>query len=180
MKLRHLLPATALAWLLGEDVARALEIELGAQSLATLSVDDQTRAGGVGLAVEVGVPLAHRLLGPTHRLVPRAGVGALVGSGLAWSLEIGAAYRYAAFTRWQPDVGLSVLWLGGDLVRTIDAQGRVAGDPWALRLCMSPLRFPLNAGWVSLLALRAGPTLFRSGHPPLSLSVTLFEVGTEL
>jgi hypothetical protein len=43
---------------------------------------------------------------------------------------------------------------------------------------LNPLRFSLSRGWVSALGVKLGPTLFRDGAPPLSVSVTLFEVGT--
>ena len=179
MRLRYFFAANATACLLDTTRAHGLELELAAQSVATLNVDDQTRGGGLGLSAEVGVPVL-RPLGPHGVLIVRASLGALMGNGLAWSVEGGAAYRHVAFKSWQPDAGLSVLWLGGDLVRTIDEQGQLAGDPLALRLGLSPLRFTLEAGWISVLSLRAGPTLFRSGQPPLSVSVMLFEVGTHL
>jgi hypothetical protein len=178
MRLWYFFAANAAACLLNATWAHGLELELAAQSVATLNVDDQTRGGGLGLSAEVGVPVLP--LGPRGVLIVRASLGALMGNGLAWSVEGGAAYRHVAFESWQPDAGLSVLWLGGDLVRTIDEQGQLAGDPLALRLGVSPLRFTLEAGWISVLSLRAGPTLFRSGQPPLSVSLMLFEVGTNL
>jgi hypothetical protein len=180
MKPRSRATAATLACLLGHSPVQAHELELAAQTLATLSVDDRTRGGGVGLAIALGAPLLEQWLGTPGQLVAAASVGALTGAGVAWAVEGGVAYRFLGWDRWQPEAGLSVLWLGGDLVRTIDDQGGLAGDPWALRFGISPLRFRLEDGWVSLLGVRAGPTLFRSGRLPLSLSLTLFEVGTRL
>ncbi len=110
----------------------------------------------------------------------RGRVGVLMGAGLAWSAELGAAWRARLFGRWEPDVGAYAATLGGKLIRTIDAHGVLASDPIALELGASPLRFRLDDSWVSFLSLRAGPTLFRGGAPAFMASLSLFEVGTTL
>jgi hypothetical protein len=69
------------------------------------------------------------------------------------------------------------MYLGGEIVRTIDEKGRIASNPLALQIGLKPLRFGLSNGWVSMLETRAGPTLGRAGRPPFAISVTLFEVG---
>lgn len=159
--------------------AREPNVELGVRSVATLSVDDETRGGGAGFAAEAALPVRRELIGPSALFV-YASAGVLVGAGLAYQAEAGAALRWTRRTSWQPEVRLSLFWLGGDLVRSIDADGRVAEDPIALRLGLAPLRFRLEDGWVTALAVSVGPTLLRGGEPPLSCSLALFEVGTEL
>jgi hypothetical protein len=151
-------------------------LEVGVQAVAALSTDYETRGGGVGAAVEVTLPMLE-LSSLRSQLLGRIRAGALVGGGVAWLLDAGGAYRLEGFSHWQPDVGLSLGLLAGDLVRTIDTAGELSGNPIALQLGLSPLRFSVSRGWVSGLGVKLGPNLFRDGAPPLSVSVTLFEVG---
>jgi hypothetical protein len=153
------------------------QVEVGMQSVAALTVDDETRGGGAGAAVEVSLPVWDRA-GDSGQLLARARSGVLVGVGLTWLLEAGVAYRVEGFGRWQPDAGLYVGMVTGDLVRTIDDRGERSGSPLILALRLSPLRFALSRGWVSALGMGAGPTLFRPGDPPLAVSLTLLEVGS--
>ena len=155
--------------------AHALELELGAQTVATLVSDDDTKGGGVGLGIEGSWILARHATVPSA-LLARARLSLLAGAGLAWGLEAGAAWRAELHPLWQPEAGLYLLYVGGDLARSIDG-GQLAPNPIAALLGLSPARLALDEGWVSFLSLRAGPTLARSGHPPLAVSLTLFEVG---
>jgi len=158
--------------------AHALQLELGAQTLATLVSDDDTKGGGVGLGVEGSYVLA-RLAPARSALLLRARLSLLGGAGLAWGIEAGGAWRAEAHRLWQPEAGAYLLYLGGDLARSIDGQGQLASNPVAALLGISPGRLALDHGWVSFLSFRGGVSLGRSGHPPLALSVTLFEVGRE-
>ena len=81
MKTRGTVLAAALAWLFAHSPLQAheLELELAAQTLATVSVDERTRGGGVGLALVLGAPLAKRWLGTPGLLVAQVSVGALTG-----------------------------------------------------------------------------------------------------
>ncbi len=155
----------------------AHEWEVSASTLAVLSADHSTRGGGVGSAVSVGrnllsrpreIPLAVAVVGE---------VGLLGGGGLVWLARAGPRARFIHFKTWQPAVGISLLVLGGGLVRTIDEDGRRAANPWSAQLGIEPLRFQFDRGWVSVLRVEAGPHLFRSGNPPLTVSATVFEVG---
>lgn len=155
----------------------AHEWEVGAGALAVLSADHSTRGGGVGSAMSVGRNLLHR---PSEIPVAVAIVGeagVLGGGGLVWLARAGPRGRFVHFEIWQPSVGVSLLVLGGGLVRTIDVNGKLAANPWSLQLGIEPLRFRLQRGWVSALRVEAGPNLFRSGNPPLTAAATLFEVG---
>ena len=157
--------------------AQAREVEVGVQTLATLVSDDETKGGGIGLGVEGSMRFAGEVAtahGPLW--LGRARVSLLGGGGLVWGAEAGAVLRWRVFL-WQPEAGVSLLYLGGDLARSIDERGRVASNPFAPMLGLSPLRFQLDQGWMSFLGLRGGITLGRSGHPPLAASITLFEVG---
>jgi hypothetical protein len=156
---------------------RAAEIEVAGQSVVTLASDSKTRGGGAGAGVEVGAPFAPDLLQTGSKLVARARISGLVGAGLAWSFELGLDFRARSFHRFEPELGLHVITVGGDLIRSIDADGRLARNPLALVLVVAPLRFRLNDGWINILGVRVGPTLARSGSPPFVLSVTLFEIG---
>lgn len=160
----------------GLETARRPALEIGAQSLAALSVDDETRGGGVGAALEVSLPV-RELPSLRGQLLARARAGALVGAGMAWLLEAGVAYRLRGFERWQPDAGLSLGLMTGDLVRTINRQGELSNGPLLLQAGLNPLRCSLARGWVSALGIKAGPSL-RSGAPPLAVSLTLLEVGS--
>ena len=173
---RHWVSLGASALLFAHAPARALELELGAQTLATLVSDDDTKGGGVGLGVEGGCVLARPATVPSA-LIARARLSLLGGAGLAWGLEAGAALRAELHPLWQPDLGLYVLYVGGDLARSIDGRGQLATNPVAALIGISPGRLALDQGWVSFFSLRAGPTVGRTGHPPLALSLTLFEVG---
>jgi hypothetical protein len=152
-------------------------IEIAGQSVVTLASDSQTRGGGVGAGVEVGIPLVSRLLATRTSLLGRARICGLVGAGLAGSLELGVDLRSPVFGRFEPELGLHVLILGGALIRSIDSDGRLAGNPVALTSVFSPLRFRLDDGWINILGVRVGPTLARTGTPPFVLSLTLFEIG---
>jgi len=156
--------------------ARAVELELGAQTLATLVSDDDTKCGGVGLGVE-GSWVVARAAPARSALLARARLSLLAGAGLAWGLEAGGAWRAELHPIWQPEAGAYLLYVGGDLARSIDGRGELASNPLAALLGVSLGRLALEHGWVSFLAFRAGPTLGRSGRPPLALSLTLFEVG---
>ena len=176
MSARHGLALPSMcALLVVHASAHALELELGAQALATLVSDDDTRGGGVGLGVEGSWALARP--GAHHTLLARARLSLLGGAGLAWGLEAGAAWRVDVHPLWQPEAGAYLLYLGGDLARSIDPSGELAANPVALMIGISPARLALDRGWVSFLSFRGGPTLGRSGRPPLALSLTLFEVG---
>jgi len=157
--------------------ARAAEVELGGQSVLILATDQQTRGGGLGAAVELGAPLVHALFQQGSELLVRGRASALVGAGLVWGVELGAAWCPPAMQRWQPDLGIYALMLGGDLIRAVDAHGHEADDPVAIELGLTPLRFRLDEGWVSLLAVRGGPTLGTGGSSPFVFSATLVEVG---
>jgi len=154
------------------------ELEVGGQALVALGVNDETRGGGGGLAVEASLPVTELVGCLRGQLLARARAGALLGAGTAWLLEAGVAYRPLLAGRWQPDAGVSLAVLTGDLVRSIDTEGRSSSDPLALQLGLNPLRWSLAQGWVSSLGVKAGPTLFQGGAPPLALSLTLFEVGS--
>jgi hypothetical protein len=155
----------------------AAELEIGAQAVLTLVADDRTKAGGVGPALEASLPLVEGFLLPRATLLGRARAGALVGAGLAWAAEAGAAWRLPVGPRWEPELGASLLYLDGDLVRTVDDEGRLAGAPVAALLGVTPARFRLEKGWVSFLPTRLGAPLGRGGRPPLALSIALVEVG---
>ena len=160
--------------------AHAAPIEVAGQSVVTLASDRQTKGGGAGLGVEVGIPVAREPWGTKSTLLMRGRLCGLVGAGLAWSAEAGIDLRWGRFHRYEPELGLHGLLLGGDLIRAIDNAGHLAGDPFALMLGLAPLRFRLDEGWISILGVRAGPTLFRSGSPPFVLSITLLEIGRSL
>ena len=167
-----LLAAAALSTL----TAAAAPVEVGVQLVAALAADERTRAGGGGLGVEVAVPVAD--FTPSGlRLLLRARASALAGVGLAYAGELGAALSARRFSRWQPDAGLYVMYMAGDIVRTADQNGRLATNPLALQAGINALRFELTSGWVALVAVRAGPILNHPGPPRLALSLTLVEVG---
>ena len=151
--------------------------ELAAQACFTLLSDDETKGGGAGLAVEAGVPVLHNAFLSGLLLTVRLRASALIGAGLAWSGELGGAFRVQAGKRWAPEAGLWVLYLGGDLVRAIDDHGRLARNPLAVQLALNPVRFQVGSGWVSFLAVRYGRTLFRPGRPPFAFSATFVEIG---
>jgi hypothetical protein len=157
--------------------ARAAEIEVGGQSVLTLATDRQTRGGGLGAALELGTPVLDDLFLQGSELIVRGRASALIGAGLAWGVELGTAWRPPAMRRWQPDLGIYALVLGGALIRAVDDHGHEANDPIAVEFGLTPLRFRLDEGWVSLLAVRAGPTLGTGGASPYVFSVTLVEVG---
>jgi hypothetical protein len=156
--------------------AAAVEVELGAQTLVTLVSNDAVKGGGVGAGVEASLPI-YRDANRTNALLARARTSLLVGDGLAYTLELGAAFRLSLVGAWQPDAGAYLLYMGGDLARSIDADGYLAHDPWVVLAGLTPLRFALDEGWVSFCSARAGTTLGVSGHPALALSLTFFEVG---
>jgi hypothetical protein len=110
---RALCRCAALACALAPNDAAARPVELGAQSLATLSIDDATRGGGVGLALEVGTPLIERPFGTTGQLRLQLGAGALVGAGIAWALEPGAEYRFAPSGSWAPSASVQPSFTAG-------------------------------------------------------------------
>jgi len=169
--------AATLCALLGVAArAEAREVELGVQTVATLISDDQTKGGGIGLGVEGSLRFLGEPWGNGPLWLGRARVSLLGGAGLVWGVEAGAALRWRVFL-WQPEASVSLLYLGGDLARSVDEAGRLASNPFAPMIGVSPLRFQLDQGFVSLLGLRGGITLGRSGHPPLAASITLFEVG---
>jgi hypothetical protein len=159
------------------STARAAKLELGGQTALTLAADLQARGGGLGPALELGAPVLEGLLQRGAELLVRGRASALLGAGLAWGVELGSAWRPRALERWQPDLGLYALMLGGDLIRSIDEGGHEADNPIAIELGLTPLRFRLDEGWVSLLALRAGPTLGAGGSCPFVFSAMLVEVG---
>jgi len=169
-------PLGACALLITPARALALELEVGAQTLVTLVSDDGTKGGGVGLGVEGSWVLARPALAPSAVLA-RARLSLLAGAGLAWALEAGAAWRAELHPVWQPEAGAYLLYVGGDLARSVDGDGQLATNPIAALIGISLGRLALDHGWVSFLALRGGLTLGRSGQPPLALSLTLFEVG---
>jgi hypothetical protein len=173
---RHSALRAACVLLLAHAPARALELEIGAQMLATLVSDHDTKGGGVGLGVEGGWVLGRPALAPSAVLA-QARVSLLGGAGLAWGLEAGCAWRAELHPVWQPQAGAHLLYAGGDLARSVDGRGQLASNPVAIVLGISLGRLALDHGWVSFLAVRGGPTLGRSGHPPLALSLTVFEVG---
>jgi hypothetical protein len=179
MSLPHWLVVSVLAATLSGPV-RGAGVEIAGQSVVTLASDSKTRGGGAGAGVEVGVPLVPQLLSTRSSLLARARGCALVGAGLAWSLELGVDLRAPSFHRYQLELGLHALTVGGDLIRSIDGDGRLAGNPVALAVVFSPLRIRLDDGWINILGIRAGPTLGREGSPPFVLSLTLFEIGRAL
>lgn len=166
----------ACALLGAQGPARALELELGAQTLATLVSDDDTKGGGVGLGIE-GTWVITRPSMARSAVLARARLSLLGGAGIAWTLEVGGAWRAELHPLWQPEAGIYLLHVGGDLARSVDGGGQLATNPTAAVIGINLGRLALDHGWVSFLALRGGPTLGRSGHPPLALSLTLFEVG---
>jgi hypothetical protein len=168
--------ASAACILCATSRAHALELELSAQTLATLVSDDAAKGGGVGLGIEGGIVVVRGLALPSSEIVTRARVSVLAGAGLAWGLEAGAAWRAEIAKHWQPEIGAYLLYLCGDLARAIDEHGQLAKDPVAALVGLTPLRLPLDQGWVSFLSLRVGATL-GTGHPPLAASLTFFEVG---
>jgi hypothetical protein len=155
----------------------ASAVEVSAQTCFALLSDDQTKGGGLGLALEAGVPIIRLLRLPGSLVSVRVRTSALIGAGLAWSGELGGAIRLRLASRWAPEAAVWGLYLGGDLVRAIDNRGRLAKDPVAIQVGLNPLRFELDTGWVSFLAIRYGRTLFRSGRPPFAVSGTLVEIG---
>jgi hypothetical protein len=169
--------ALACAAIALSSTARAAEVELGGQSVLTLATDRQTRGGGLGAALELGTPVLGDLFQHGSELLVRGRASALVGAGLVWGTELGTAWRPRAMQRWQPDLGVYALVLGGALIRAVDRDGHEADDPVALEFGITPLRFRLDDGWVSLLAVRAGPTLGTGDASPYVVSVTLVEVG---
>lgn len=142
--------------------------------------DTSGKGGGIGPGLEVGLPVLRGVLLAHSAVVLRAGASALFLSGFVYTLEAGGAFRPFAGNRWEPDAGLYVRYIGGDLVRSIDDDGHLAGNPVALQLGIAPLRFRLQEGTVSFFSFRMGPTLFRSGYPPFALSIGLLEVGTDV
>jgi hypothetical protein len=172
--------AALLAGLLIAARSQATELELAGESLVTVTSDSQTRGGGPGLGVELGVVVLRDLLQKGSCVLVRERSSAMIGMGLVWGLEVGSAWRARSYHSWTPELGIEAMTLGGALIRSIDTRGHVAGNPVALGLAITPLRFQLQEGWVSLLAARGGPTLLRDGSPPFMVSVTLFEVGRTL
>jgi hypothetical protein len=156
--------------------AAALELELGAQTLATFVSNDAVKGGGAGFGLETSVPF-YRDAPRRNHLLARARAALLAGNGLAWTLEAGAAFRIESSRHFTPEVGAYLLYMAGDLARSIDRDGYLAANPWAALVGLAPLRFELDEGWVSLLSARAGTTLGAGGHPPFAISVTVFEVG---
>ncbi len=161
----------------GPRSAGALELETSVQSVVSVVNDTDTKGGGAGLALEIASPITRRFLGRDSDLLVRFRAAALVFAGLAWTVELGAAYRVRPWRSWQPDCGLYLMTMGGDLARSIDSRGRLAGNPVALELGLNPFAFRLDQGWIAFAGVRGGPTLLRSGYPPLAVSVTLLEVG---
>jgi hypothetical protein len=157
--------------------ARATEIELATQAVATLASDEETRGGGAGLGVEAGVPMLRDLLQQGSCLLARLRLAGLAGAGMVWAADLGLAWRSRAVGSWQPELGLHAAVLGGALIRTIDREGHLGRNPVAAVLALSPLRFSRDNQWFSFLAFRAGRPLFRDGDPPFLVSVTVFEVG---
>lgn len=155
----------------------AAELEIGAQATLTLVSDHRTKGGGAGPALEASVPLVEGALLPRATLLGRARASALVGAGLVWAVEAGAAWRLPVGQRWEPELGAYLLYLDGDLVRSIDHEGRIAGAPVAALLGVTPARFRLEKSWVSFLPARFGAPLGRGGRPPFAISVVLVEVG---
>lgn len=155
---------------------RLQSVEIGAQAVAALVTDTSVKGGGVGCGLELGLPLVLPSLRERVRIVPRARLSALTGLGLAWAIDVGVSLRLLVGSSWQPEVGVFVAAMGGDLARTIDERGRLAHDPITLQLGLSPLRFRLQHGWVALLAPRYAPSSAPLGEG-LALSVALAEVG---
>lgn len=181
--MKHRLPASALLICLGSGATRAEPVEVAVRGELTLVSDDAVKGGGLGPGVELRVPVVRDFLLDESSLILGAGASALFLSGVVWTFEAGAAWRLRLGARWRPDVGLSVLVAGGDLVRTIDSEGRIAGSPVALRLGLAPLRFQLRSGSVSFLAIRFGPTLGPlgdGGTPPFAASLEVLEVALPL
>lgn len=180
--LMGLMRRTGLAWSAAFAIAavcsdaNGLEPELSAQAVATLQSDASTKGGGTGPAFELGLPLMRGWLYSSSTVLARARASALFGAGLAWTGELGVAFRTRIGGRFEPDLGVYGLYMGGDLARTIDSSGRLAQNPFALLAGVSPLSFRLDQGSVSVLAIRYGTTLFRSGSPPFLLSVTFVEI----
>jgi hypothetical protein len=161
----------------GLPCAQAMEVELATQTVVTLASDHEMRGGGAGLGVEVGLPVLRDLWQPGSRLLARLRLTDLVGAGMVWGADLGLAWRSRAFGTWQPELGVHVATLGGDLIRTVDRQGHLGSNPVAAGLAVSLLRFSLENQWFAFLALRAGRPLFHDGDPPFIVSVTVFEVG---
>lgn len=154
-----------------------MDVEVGVQTVVTLVTNDSVKGGGAGAGVEGSVAL-FRNATETHTILARARTSLLAGDGLAYTFEAGAAWRWARLGRYQPELGVYLLYMGGDLARTIDRHGYLAENPWAVLGGVSPLRFALDDGWVSFSAVRAGTTLGgSSGHPAQAISISLFEVG---
>jgi hypothetical protein len=156
------------------------ELEVAGQSLVTATSDHQTRGGGPGMGVEVGVVVLRNVLQEGSSVLMRERSSAMVGMGLVWGLELGSVWRARSYHSWTPELGIQAMTLGGAFVRSIDAEGHLARNPVALGLVVTPFRFQLEEGWLSFLAVRGGPTLLRDGAPPFMVSVTLFEVGRPL
>jgi hypothetical protein len=170
-----LLPAAALL-AASAHPPDAQPLEIAIQSVASIAADERTRGGGAGLALEMGLPLGS-FTPPRLCLLLRSRVSVLAGVGLAYTLDLGVALSVRRHRSWQPDGGLYGMYLGGEIVRTVDRSGHLASNPLALQVGINPLRFELSRGWISLLGTRAGPTLGRAGRPPLAISITVFEVG---
>ena len=152
-------------------------VEVGVQTVATLVTNDAVKGGGAGAGIEGSLALL-RNASNTHALFARMRTSLLVGDGLAYTVEAGAAWRLSLLPRYEPELGVYLLYMGGDLARTIDRDGYLAENPWAILGGLTPLRFALDDGWVSFCAPRLGTTLgTSSGHPALAVSVSLFEVG---
>jgi hypothetical protein len=152
-----------------------MDVEVGVQTVATLVTNDSVKGGGAGAGVEGSLAL---LRDASTTLLARARTSLLVGDGLAYTVEAGAAWRVSLLPRFQPELGVYLLYMGGDLARAIDRDGYLAENPWAVLGGLTPLRFALDDGWVSFCAPRLGTTLgTSSGHPALAVSVSLFEVG---
>lgn len=174
---RYAIASLVCAAMVSPALALGAEFEVAGQGVATLTADRETRGGGAGYGLEFGVPLLYDFPQLGSTLLARERTTALVGAGLAWSVELGATWRARPYGVWQPELGLSAMLVGGALIRSIDAQGHEARDPVALMLGLSVLRFRFDAGWANFFGFRAGPTLFRAGAPPFACSLTFFEVG---
>lgn len=171
---RALLAVSLLFVTLAAPPAHGFELDLSVKTggvvLDNASLFTYGAGFGFGAAAALLSPFARASLGLA------ADVLFFSGWGPAVAVSVGPYLRYALGS-WTPDAGVYLLYVGGAFFRIADENGELPGDPLAVQLGLSPLRFVSKAGrWVSLLGVRYGWT-FEASSSSMALSVTLGEVG---
>lgn len=159
----------------------ALALELGLRPVYTDLSNEKVKVRGLGPAFVLRRPLLREPLARLVRLQAQGEFQLLAGMGATFGAVggVGVALQRSDWS-WQPEINLLGRVLAGSMVRAVDEEGKVAGNPISVEIDFAPLVFRADGRSLSLLPLRYGTTPLDHGKNARTFTIGLFEIGMQL